>query len=113
MTEPEPIRVCVFCFTLVSPEEEIILVRLFDSTDGGILARGVGHADCGQKRWDLIENYTEVLERNRQDMPSSDPGDTQTLQETTKNAEIMENPESQSETTDSEVDAYFGKLKDT
>jgi len=111
VTKPEPIRICVFCFSLVDPEEETILVRLVDSTDGEMLARGVGHADCGQKRWDLIRDYTEVLERNRQNMPSSDSGNTGTVQTSSEATEELEDPEIRSETENSEVIRYFGPYK--
>ena len=109
MTPINPIRVCCFCFSPIESTDLDVRVLITDSADGTILARENGHEDCAHKRIDLIWGFTEVLERNRSDMPSIDPGDTRALPEASETPEDLENIKDRSETAYPEVDQYFGK----
>ena len=107
MVDTKRIQICCFCFSIIEQGDSSVLVRTIDPVDGLIMSRGFGHEDCSEKRWNLIDDYRTVLEKNRQDMSGSDSGDTGSLQgpcQTTKELEVSKD---RSEDSDSEVVKYF------
>ena len=108
MAETRRIQICCFCFSVIEFGDSSVLVRTIDPVDGLIMSRGFGHEDCSEKRWNLIDDYRTVLEKNRQDMPGIDQRDSEALQGPCQTTKELEDSKNRSENPDAEVLKYFG-----
>ena len=110
-----PIQVCCFCFSPILLTEQGMFLRgdLFDHDGGSEYLEFTGHEYCAERRHGIISDYTETLERNREDMPEPDKRNPEALQATSQTTEVVEDAQGRPKTPDNEVDRYFGKLTDT